>query len=819
MEVLWCDRDQDILDLTAVIKWATRARFHRHPKATKIQRLQLPSKRNREHSNPLPLLLLRSSLLDLESCEIPWFEVDTNPKKIEWVVRKNCPKLKHVICPSFKDQELDGQGVDSFIYGCTGIQSFTSNRFVDQESEPEPRCILSTLVGRHSYTLEVLELTQCYQANSCELQDILSQCRRLKKFWVMNSSPGDYNIGIESTHILKEKWVCIDLRKLGLTLNRFPEVDDVFADLEAAEKGAGDLDDWDEAKSRLLAMAAKNVYTQIGRLAKLEILVLSIDRGTYSEANQGDYAWDLTLSKGWLGEMVGLKSLKTLILQGDFWSMMGQAEVEFIHEHWPALKEISLSVLTNGSSTDSSQPCTQLKRLEIKEFNYVLADLTSRYLATLFDLNHCLTELEFPIEFLNTEAVSASLSKLENLQRLTVSSTCRCEGKQPIVLLRSCLRLPNLPQLFIKLDMWWPGNDQGILLKAVIEEASVARFSRDRNATRIKSPQLPSNRNGGNNPLPLLLLKCKLLDLESCEIPWFDPRTDPDGLTQVAREHCSNLKHLTCLSFKDNETDGHDACAFIKGCAGLRSFNSDRFSDQEYEVEARCIISTLAAHHSDTLEVFELTECHQASSREQQEILSRCKQLKLFWVMNSSPYDNYFAMKSTDILREKWVCMDLTKLGLTLNRFPDVDDVFEELEAAGEEVVDLKDWARAERRMWAVAGKNVYTQIGRLAKLEVLMLSIDRGAYRQANEGDYAWDLKLLEGWLRELKGLKSLKTLILWGDLWSQMGLAEVEFIHEHWPLLSEIRLCGNSLPPNLQLHLRWLLDKRPQLHLYHEP
>ncbi|KAF9966174.1 hypothetical protein BGZ70_003090 [Mortierella alpina] len=343
MEVLWCNRDQDILDLTAVVKRATRARFSQNPRATKIRTLQLPCKRNREHHNPLPLLLLKSDLLNLESCEIPWFGVNTNRKVIERVVRKHCPKLKHLICPSFKDHELDGQGVNSFVYACTGLQSFTSNRFVDEEPVTEPRYILSALAACHSDTLEILELTECYQANSCDQQDILARCKRLKQFWIMNSSPGDYNIGIESTHILKEKWVCIELTKLGPTLNRFPEVDDVFAELEAAEEGAGDLGDWEEAERRLLAMASKNVYTQIGRLARLEVLVLSIGKGTYTQANQGDYAWDLTLSKGWLGEMAGLKSLKTLILRGDFWSRMGQAEVEFIHEHWPVLREISLS--------------------------------------------------------------------------------------------------------------------------------------------------------------------------------------------------------------------------------------------------------------------------------------------------------------------------------------------------------------------------------------------------------------------------------------------------------------------------------------------
>ncbi|CAO3566658.1 unnamed protein product [Mortierella alpina] len=837
-DLLWGDLNRDIRDLKAIIRKAVKARFSRNPRATKITALRLPSKYG-DLNNPLPLLLLESNLLDLESCEIPWFDVDENPEKIEQVVRRHCPRLKHLICPSFSGYDQDGLGVGSFIAGCTGLQSFVSRHFVDHEpeSESEPRHIISTLAAQHSDTLEILELTECDQATSADLQAILSRCKRLKRFWVMNSYPGDVDIGIKSADILREEWVCTELTELGLTLNRFLGVELVLAHTEAVEEDLVELEYW------WLIMTGKSVYSQIGRLAKLETLALDIDKSEDTKAIQGAYAWDLTLSRGWLRELAGLKSLKTLKLQADFWSMMGQAEVEFIHEHWPSLSEEEtlsdmrhspmkdalirnlphirtvkcfvanaalLQVLTNGSSTDSSQPCTQLMRLEIKKLDYELADITSRYLATLLHLNQCLTQLEFPIEFLNTEAVSASLSKLENLQRLTVSSTCRCEGKQAIVLLRSCLRLPNLTQLFIKLDMWWPGNDQGILLKAVIEEASVARFSRDRNATRIKSLQLPSNRNGGNNPLPLLLLKSKLLDLESCEISWFDPRTDPDEPTEVVREHHPNLKHLTCPSFKDNEEDGYGVSAFIKGCAGLRSFNSDRFIDQDHEGEARCFISTLAAHRSNTLEDFELTECYQLFSHDQQAILSRCKQLKRFWVMSSTPYDSNIGIISTDVLREKWVCMELTKLGLTLNRFSKADRMMAELRLGEGQVVEPEDSD--------AAAKSVYMQIGRLAKLEMLVLNVDGTSNSAALLGDYAWDLTLSRGWLYEMAGLKSVKTLILRADFWSRMVQSEVEFIHEHWLLLKEIHLCGKGLLLSPRSPWRWLLANRPQLSLLHE-
>ncbi|KAF9966172.1 hypothetical protein BGZ70_003088 [Mortierella alpina] len=479
-----------------------------------------------------------------------------------------------------------------------------------------------------------------------------------------------------------------------------------------------------------------------------------------------------------------------------------------------------LQVLTNGSSTDSSTPCTQLKRLEIKEFNNTLADLTSRYLATLLDLNRCLTQLELPIEFTHAKAVSASLSKLESLQRLTAG---HCWGGEGIVLLENCLPLPSLTQLFIDLDMRWSYYEHRITLETVIEEASIARFSRDSNAARIKSLQLPSNRNGDGNPLPLLLLKSELLDLEFCEIPWFDREHEPDDLSEVAREHCPNLKHLTCPSFKDHEDDGNDVAAFIKGCSGLRSFDSDRFSDHDQEGDARRIIWTLAAHHSDTLEVFELTDCHQVFSHDQQAILSRCKQLKRFWVMSSTPYDSNIGITYTDILRGKWVCMELTKLSLTLNRQPLDDDTFGELEdeegdqeeegAEEGESAESESEEDCELRLISIAAKSVYTRIGRLQKLEVLALSIDISQDTAAEEKDYAWDLTLSNGWLGEMAGLKNLKTLMLHAAFWSKMGQAEVEFMHERWPLLSAIYFNGNALTVQAQPHWQWLRSQRPHL------
>ena len=116
-------------------------------------------------------------------------------------------------------------------------------------------------------------------------------------------------------------------------------------------------------------------------------------------------------------------------------------------------------------------------------------------------------------------------------------------------------------------------------------------------------------------------------------------------------------------------------------------------------------------------------------------------------------------------------------------------------------------------RLISIAAKSVYTQIGRLQKLEVLALSIDISQDTAAEEKDYAWDLTLSKGWLREMAGLKNLKTLKLHSAFWSKMGQAEVEFMHEHWPWLNEVTLWSQKPSLPLEPHWQWLLDKQSHL------
>ncbi|KAG0243049.1 hypothetical protein BG011_003200 [Mortierella polycephala] len=84
---------------------------------------------------------------------------------------------------------------------------------------------------------------------------------------------------------------------------------------------------------------SQRLYEQIGRLVDLEVLALgTMDR--FQMYYIEDFTWDLTLSKGGLRNLSGLKKLRKLSLRADFCSKMGQADVEFIDAEWPRLEQI-----------------------------------------------------------------------------------------------------------------------------------------------------------------------------------------------------------------------------------------------------------------------------------------------------------------------------------------------------------------------------------------------------------------------------------------------------------------------------------------------
>ncbi|CAO3567104.1 unnamed protein product [Mortierella alpina] len=923
METCWDDDfvSTNMHEVEAIINKASNTRLSQSPNGKRIKTLQLPSQRDGPR-NPLPLLFLKSNLLDLETCEIPWFRPDADLEEIEQVVRERCPNLKHLTCPFFFGLSELAEAMRAFIRGCSGIQSFKSEAFNDGY-DLAPMLILSELVSHHHATLETLELTNAFELRSSDLQEILSCCTQLKRFWVICDKRDHILSGLAFQDISRSDWVCTELRELGITLNRCRLGRNISGELQEDEKQ-------NDPRVWLAASATRRAYQQIGRLEKLEVLAIDSARGLGTIAKAKDYMWDLTLSRGWLSEMAGLTSLRTLELRVDFLSMMGQAEVEFMYDHWPELTEIlfpreiehihaephwqwllynlpQLSLMPESAAhtffaipelvvslstfvplpdltrcmlvckewsrqfqpqlwsvivfdypfnkllkldpsptkealtrnlrsirtvdiiyandamlhlliqglpcavrdSDEHNLCTDLRRIYFQDFAKQCLDPLSWQLGILLDHSPYLTHLEVPSDFLEYDAVQVAISKLWHLQFLKIRCL-RAPFREHYAFLQCCLALPELTELiFVDGADWDDGlqNNTTIiqLLESIISKATTTRLSRNCNAKTIKSLQFPSNTAGVWNRLPFLLLKSSLVDLETCEIPFFSPDADGGEIEQLVREHCPNLRHLRCPVLLDETHEGQSVRAFIRGCSGLQSFAAEDFEDGPYRAPWLVLTELVSRHHT-TLEDFALTGNSKASSRELQEVLSRCKQLKRFWVICDKRDHILPGLAFQDISRSDWVCTGLRELGLILNRCRRGWGASDQL---GEEEMQV------DPLVWLAASttKRVYQQIGRLEKLEVLALDIDKSFDTKAEANDYAWDLTLSKGWLREMAGLKNLKRLELKANFWSLMGQTEVEFMHEQWPLLREISLPYNDTYIHALPHWQWLLRMRPQL------
>ncbi|KAF9929668.1 hypothetical protein BGZ67_006191 [Mortierella alpina] len=485
--------------------------------------------------------------------------------------------------------------------------------------------------------------------------------------------------------------------------------------------------------------------------------------------------------------------------------------VELKSHEFNVLQPLTVHLQPGISVKAASKLCTHLKRLKLECYNIVLGH-RSPPIVNLLNHNLQLTHLTLPFVALTIDGtIFAAIPNLRCLRHLTLESIKMRAGTRHSfrgvrtipLLLQACLPLSELTELYFDVDIVWDNTGNDAInpdLETIIREAAIVRFLNP-TASKIKSLRLPTCREGSRSPLPIPFLRSSLLDLESFMIPRFsDEDTDPQEVEQIVREYCPGLRHVTWYCEEDAQ-DGRFIRAFLQGCSGLQSFTSDGFSDKRQvyndqemspSFEPRWIISQLTARHHTTLEDFELTNCSQVWSEDLQAILSRCKRLKRFWVeyhdRASKPGIDF-----TDVSGGDWVCMRLRELRLTLNRHLTAED------------------GHVSPERIAQAARHVYTQIGRLDQLEILALDIDRSEDVMGKEDDFPWDLTLSKGWLGELSGLKNLKTLRLFSDFWSKMGQAEVEFMREHWPLLSEIRLYGpSSLHLHTALHWQWPFDKR---------
>ncbi|KAF9981442.1 hypothetical protein BGZ65_003940 [Modicella reniformis] len=245
-------------------------------------------------------------------------------------VERGCPKLQHIECSWFADDDDVEVAINALTEGCKtwGLKSFYAMYLNDLDYYHRSRSILETLLMHHSGTLEEIELKECEIVVSDDLMFLFSNCKNLKRVKIEPSDSGEAVICFNE---VVSEWVCRDLKELHLVLSR-PRILSLYEPTE-----------WLETQVRRMG---KSVYGQIGRLVRLEILSLAFDEGEYPNAQTKEFEYDLTRERGWLAELAGLKELRHFDAATDFWSRMGQGEVEFMDAQWPKLEKMTFKVFS-----------------------------------------------------------------------------------------------------------------------------------------------------------------------------------------------------------------------------------------------------------------------------------------------------------------------------------------------------------------------------------------------------------------------------------------------------------------------------------------
>ncbi|KAK3823066.1 MAG: hypothetical protein J3Q66DRAFT_330773 [Benniella sp.] len=285
--------------------------------------------------------LLRSCLPNLELFHIPEVGGNRDPSFVESLrdaVAQGCPKLQHLRYPWYDEDPKNYDVINGIVEGCKewGLKSFYCEKLRDGYGDQR---IMATLLSNHSNTLEEVELVNCRHANPGDLLDLFS-CRNLKKAKIQQR--GDGNAAIELQTV---EFKCHDLKELQLSIVQpamNPQTDD-FGEEEEEEHEALLPGGRHERFGRWVRRKAEEAYTEIGSLSKLESLSLGCAKRDYRGFSVSGHERDFTLEHGWLRKLAGLKELKRLHMVTDFWSEMGQAEVEFMDAQWPKLERIEFN--------------------------------------------------------------------------------------------------------------------------------------------------------------------------------------------------------------------------------------------------------------------------------------------------------------------------------------------------------------------------------------------------------------------------------------------------------------------------------------------
>ncbi|KAF9974702.1 hypothetical protein BGZ75_000723, partial [Mortierella antarctica] len=266
------------------------------------------------------------------------------------VLHDHCPALTSLdLDTGFVDDELMAQLVDKASSKGWKHLAFSGQGFGTETVD---------VILKHAGSLESVHLNIQLGFPSSAIQRLFCSAPNLKSFRGRWPSYTNENIQLDVMDMIQSPWVCHSLEQLQLCISGVPR-----PDLTKRTNGrplTGPLHEGSSMESSYTVQ--RQAYVQLGKLAKLRELVLSVSlermkqqfplklsyyerkaEGTYydssySQAERQYECLSFTLESG-LNLLRDLKELRVIDLNHMAVGIVGEAEQRWMKEHWPLVRQ------------------------------------------------------------------------------------------------------------------------------------------------------------------------------------------------------------------------------------------------------------------------------------------------------------------------------------------------------------------------------------------------------------------------------------------------------------------------------------------------
>ncbi|KAF9348753.1 hypothetical protein BGX26_012862 [Mortierella sp. AD094] len=250
-------------------------------------------------------------------------------------VLSRCPNLTHLKLPRT-------------LIGPLSLAIITGKELIGGEDEPPSGSMVSVSDGLRHKLVE-LDISECFDIKSSQIQRILTRCTRLRSFWASDLETSDIadvtKVGEEGS----KPWECLDLESLHIN---------IIARRNTASTSEPQQQQQQQQREReRMLEQQRKALAQVGKLTKLRTLSLEpmyIDPNR-AMARREFSNLDLSLESG-LDKLSGLRGLRVFVIRR-LKHKMDCEEYEWMAKHWIHLRQLlgRLCPLSQGEDREEEE--------------------------------------------------------------------------------------------------------------------------------------------------------------------------------------------------------------------------------------------------------------------------------------------------------------------------------------------------------------------------------------------------------------------------------------------------------------------------------